>query len=263
MRAMTERDRPSDPSAARRARRLRMLAIAVGGAAILVVIAIVVSSGGGGKSKTASTPAASTSGSQTQSSVPGAKEASAMLAGIPQQGIALGDPHARVTMVEFADLQCPFCREYTLQTLPLLIRDYVRPGKLRLEFRNLSFLGPDSVTAGRVAGAAAKQNKLWNLADVFYFNQREENSGYVTPDYLSIIEKGVPGLDVARLRADAQAADATAPLQEANALANRFGVDSTPSFLLGPTQGTLKKLDGLDPTDVAGFRSAIDAQLRG
>ena len=49
-----------------------------------------------------------------------------MLAGIPQSGIHLGSPSAPVRLVEFADLQCPFCREYTLQTLPQLVQDYVR-----------------------------------------------------------------------------------------------------------------------------------------
>ena len=79
-----------------------------------------------------------------------------MLAGIPQSGIYLGNPAAPVPLVEFADLQCPFCREYTLQTLPQLVQDYVRTGKVRMEFRNLSFLGKDSVTAGRAAAAARR-----------------------------------------------------------------------------------------------------------
>ena len=72
-----------------------------------------------------------------------------MLAGIPQNGIYLGNANAPVRLVEFADLQCPFCREYTLQTLPQLVQDYVRSGKVRMEFRDLAFLGKDSVTAGR------------------------------------------------------------------------------------------------------------------
>ena len=74
-----------------------------------------------------------------------------MLADIPQSNIYLGNPAAPVRLVEFADPQCPFCREYALQVLPQLVQDYVRSGKVRMEFRILSFLGKDSVTAGRAA----------------------------------------------------------------------------------------------------------------
>jgi hypothetical protein len=50
-----------------------------------------------------------------------------------------------------------------------------------MQFENLSFIGPGSVAAGRVAAAASQQNKLWNFVDLLYLNQGEENSGYVTP----------------------------------------------------------------------------------
>lgn len=70
-------------------------------------------------------------------------------------------------MTEFADLQCPFCREYALEALPTIVKDYVRTGKVRLVFQNLSCLGDDSVTAGKVAAAAAAQNHLWDFIDLF------------------------------------------------------------------------------------------------
>ena len=95
--------------------------------------------------------------------IPGQKESAEMLAGIPQSGIYLGNPSAPVRLVEFADLQCPFCREYTLQTLPQLVQDYVRSGKVRMEFRDLAFLGKDSVTAGRHAAAAARAEQALEL----------------------------------------------------------------------------------------------------
>ncbi len=82
----------------------------------------------------------------------GLKETTAMLDGIPQQGNALGKKNAPVTMLEYADYRCPFCRDYALNTMSILINDYVRTGKLRLVFNTLTFIGPDSESAAR-AGA--------------------------------------------------------------------------------------------------------------
>src|SRR4051812_750117 len=64
--------------------------------------------------------------------------------GIPQQGAALGRPTAPVTLVEYADLQCPYCAEWARRTLPVLASDYVRSGRLRIVFRGLAFVGPES-----------------------------------------------------------------------------------------------------------------------
>jgi protein-disulfide isomerase len=242
-------------AAAQRRRRLMTLGGVVVAAAIVVVVAIVVSSGGGGD-KASDRPAAA---QKASGAVPGQKESSEMLAGIAQQGIYLGKANAPVRLVEFADLQCPICREYSLQALPVLVQDYVRTGKVRMEFRNLSFLGPDSVKAGRAAAAAAKQNKLWNFADVLYYNQGEENSGYVTPQFIDRINKAA-GVDAAEADAYAKSAASQEPLGAANTLANQYGVNATPTILVGKRGGTLKAVDA-DATDVGAYKSAIDAVL--
>ena len=57
-----------------------------------------------------------------------------LFAGIEQQGAALGSPNAPVTLVEYADLQCPFCAQWARDTLPTLVEDYVKGGKLRIVF---------------------------------------------------------------------------------------------------------------------------------
>jgi len=244
----------ADAAAGLRRRRLRTLLVVLGAAAVLVVVAIIVSGGSSDSAK--SRPAAA---QKASGAIPGQKESAEMLAGIPQTGIYLGNPAAPVRVVEFADLQCPFCREYSLQVLPQLVQDYVRSGKVRMEFRNLSFLGKDSVTAGRAAAAAAEQDKLWNFVDVFYFNQGEENSGYVTPSFLQRIEKAA-GVDSAKADAFAASPDSQKPLAEADALADQVKVQSTPTILVGKRGGKLTAVQA-DPTDVGAFKSAIDGVL--
>ena len=153
-------------------------------------------------------------------------------AGIPQHGTLLGDPHAPATLVEFADLQCPFCAQYARDALPGLLRDWVRPGRVRLDLRLLSFIGPDSKSAARMAGAAALQDRVWQFSELFFLSQGTENSGYVTPAFLRAIATATRGLNVQRAL-DARGSDTvTAQLRRANQSADQLHVSATPSFFL-------------------------------
>jgi protein-disulfide isomerase len=91
-----------------------------------------------------------------------------ILDGIPQSGTALGSPKAPVTLVEYADLQCPYCAEWTHRAFPALVDQYVRQGKVRIVFRGLSFLGPDSDRALRATVAAGRENRLWHVVEGLY-----------------------------------------------------------------------------------------------
>jgi protein-disulfide isomerase len=207
---------------------------------------------GGGNDKS---PAGAAAGAP----VTGVKESTAMLAGVPQSGKTLGDPKAPVTMIEFADLQCPFCKEYSLQTLPRIVQDYVRAGKVRLELHLLTFLGEDSVRGAAVANAAALQDKLWNFTDLFYFNQGEEKTGYATDAFLRKIADAVPGLDADKAFADRTQQSVVAENAAADALAGRYGVTGTPSFVVGPTGGDLQLVDGFD---LGSIKAALDGALK-
>jgi protein-disulfide isomerase len=229
-RARVERER-AEAAAAQRRRRLIRLGGLLAAAAVIVGIAIAASGGGG--TKTAASGGA----------VAGASESRAMLAGIPQKGLTLGNPKAPVTLVEFADPQCPFCRQYSLNEMPKVVRDYVRTGKVKMELRLLKFIGPDSVKAAQALQAAALQDKLWNATDLTYFNQGQENSGYVSDGFLRKVLGAVPGLDVERALAQSTSPQVSRALSDAGAMAARYGVDSTPSFVVGPTGGTLRKVD--------------------
>ena len=238
-----ERERAAEAQLVR-GRRLRQLAGVLAVAAIAVIALVVISQAG--KSRP------STGGPLRDTAAVNAR-----FAGIPQSGIALGDPKAPVTLVEFADLQCPFCRQFTSAALPTLVDRYVRAGKLRIEFRNLAFIGPDSQTAAQAAAGAAAQNKLWPFIDLFYANQGEENTGYVTSAFLRKVAAGVRGLDGSRALRDGAGAQASAQLAQARTLATRNGVSSTPSFLLGRTGGALRPLN-VTSLSASSFTGPID-----
>jgi protein-disulfide isomerase len=237
----------AEAAAARRKRRMYQLLAALGAAAVLVVVAILVSSGGGNDNNNAA----------DASGLKGRQETTAMLEGIPQKENVLGNPNAPVTVYEFADLQCPFCAEFSRDNLPLLIRDFVRPGKVKLVYQDMAFLGNDSETAAAAAAAAGQQDRLWYFTNLFYWNQGQENTGYVTDQFLTNIYKGIPGLDVAKANADRQKAPATDAIKEPRTLAQQYGVSSTPTFVAGPSGGELQRLDA-SGSDYQGLKSALD-----
>jgi protein-disulfide isomerase len=232
---------------AQRKKRFLMLGGVLAAAAVVVVVFIVVSSGSSSKKTNAT------------GSVEGATQAKQLLSGIPQKGITLGNPKARVTLTEFADLQCPFCQQYTLKTFPTIVAKYVKSGKVKMVFRNYAFISEDSLTAARAAEAAGKQNKLWNFIDVFYNNQGEERSGYVTDPFLKKIGSAA-GVDADKMLADRSAPEVDQQIAEAQQEATKAGVNSTPTFLIQTGDSAPKKVSqsAFDPNE---FSKAIDEAL--
>jgi protein-disulfide isomerase len=160
-----------------------------------------------------------------------------LLAGIEQHGTALGSPLAPVTLVEYADLQCPYCAEWAREALPTLIEDYVRQGKLRIVFRGLAFIGADSDEALRAAIAAGRDDHLWDIVHGLYENQGAENAGWVTDELVTAIAASVPGLDAERLL-EKRWEQSTEDEMERTAV-----VSGTPAFQLGSTGGRLRLLE--------------------
>jgi protein-disulfide isomerase len=182
------------------------------------------------------------------------------LAGIPQDGRVLGSPDAKVALIEYADPQCPACRLYAEEFFPALVNEYVRPGKVRTEFRGFPFIGEDSVKAYRFLLAAAEQDKLWNLAEALYRNQGSENDGWVTDDLVRRLAADIPGLDVDRLFADAERDDIRQEAEGAAAAASAAGIEGTPTFLVssGGAEPYLVQFGSIDQ-----LREALDDALSG
>lgn len=248
-RAAREAAQAAAGATARRSRRIMQLLGVLGLAAIVVVAAILLS-GGGDKTKTTSSSGA----------LAGAAEVTSLFEGVPQKGLVVGKADAPVKLVEFVDLQCPFCREFELQVLPTLVKDYVRTGKASIELRTLQFIGEDSVTAARAAAAAAQENRGWQFADLLFHSQGGENSGWVGRVLARAYRTA--GVDAAKAAAFAKTPAADEPLGAANTLASRYAVDETPTILAGKAGGGLAKVQ-VDPTDLAGFKKAIDGLLAG
>jgi protein-disulfide isomerase len=227
-----------------------LVGIAVGAAAVLT--AILISASLVGRSESAQTPAPAPAAENA--------ERDDLLGGITQDGIALGDPKAPVTLVEYADLQCPYCADWARNAFPALVDEYVRTGKVRLVFRGLAFLGPESETALRAALAAGEQDRLWNVVHGLFVSQGAENGGWVTDGLLRSIGTGA-GIDADRMLEQTYAPAVERELTAAQAAAERVGVPGTPFFQAGPTGGALEPLH-VSGLDADAFRSELDRLLR-
>ena len=152
--------------------------------------------------------------------------------GIPQDGAILGDPAATVRLIEYADLQCPGCQQYALSVFPGIVDDYVRPGRVKAEFRGYPFLGEDSFKAQRFVSAAGLQDRLWNLQEALYRSQGAENSGWVTDDLIRELAAEIDGLDVDQLFVDAESDEVAQAVDDGVAQAEAAGVPGTPTFFI-------------------------------
>jgi hypothetical protein len=155
----------------------------------------------------------------------------------------LGRLSAPVTLVEYVDLRCARCRAYARTLFPTLVREYVRPGRLRIEMRLQAALGEDSVKAARSVVAAGFQDRGWDFAQLLLLD-RARPDGAVTPDLLRSITAAVPELDGTRLARDAASPAATRPLAQGRADLDLFGFDARalPAFRIGPTAGALRPI---------------------
>jgi protein-disulfide isomerase len=203
----------------------------------------------------------SSSPSTAPASVAGAQRIATLLDGIPQHGTTLGDSSAPVTLVEFADPQCPYCGMWERDALPEVVDRYVRTGKVRIVFNGLAFVGPDSVTALRTALAAASQNRFWNVLELLYENQGTENTGWVTDSLLRDIGAAVPGLDTDQMLADRNSTVVDRLVAQASAAARSAGVNSTPTFAVGPTGGQLQLVQ-VSSLTASAITPALDAALK-
>jgi protein-disulfide isomerase len=192
--------------------------------------------------------------------VHGVAATEALLRGIPQRGNVLGRPDAPVTIVEYADYQCPYCARWALDTLPALVEEYVRPGKAKIVFQGIAILGEDSATALQTTVAAGAQDKLWHVSELLFHNQGSENAGWVTDDLLQEIGASVRELDVERMMDNRKSPEVAADIGNAQAAAQGAGVMGTPFFELGRTGGPMTQLQGARPPEE--FRALLDGLLQ-
>ncbi len=161
--------------------------------------------------------------------LPGAASVLAIFRGVPQHGFVLGSPTAPTTLVEYLDLQCPWCGVFARETFPTVVRRFVRTGQVRVEIRPLDFVGSDSVRGRNALFAAARQDKAFQFEALLYAHQGPENSGWLSADMVRAGAASIPGLVAAKVDAAGSSA-ATAARIERQRAADR--VTGVPTFFV-------------------------------
>ena len=228
-------------------RREQMMQLAAGIAFLVaaVVVALIVAN-------------ASSGGDGGDAELEGVAETNAHLRGIPQRELVLGDPKAPVELVEYGDLQCPFCAGVAEDVLLPVVNNLVKKGDVRIVFRNFTIIGDESVDAGAAAVAAGRQGRGWNFLELFYRNQGPENGGYVTDEFLESVAKAAGVKDLSRWNEDRKSQATVAEVEATSREAESLGFGGTPSFAIkGP------KTDGFEalgtPTSAGQLEEAIQA----
>lgn len=164
-----------------------------------------------------------------------------LLSGIPQSGTRLGNPKAPVTMTYYGDLQCPICQQFTLSGgFPQLVANDVRSGKVQVVYKafQTATQDPNVFKSQQVAAlAAGQQQRFWNFAELFYREQAQENSGYVTDAYLKGLAQQIPGLNVAKWQAVRGSAALSTQVAADEQSGTSAGVQGTPTLVFQGPKG--------------------------
>jgi protein-disulfide isomerase len=164
-----------------------------------------------------------------------------------------GPQDAPVVVVEYADFQCPYCKQFATGPELRLRQQYVDTGKVRFAFRHMAFIGPESLWAAEAAECANEQGRFWDYHDKLFEKQGGENSGTFSRDNLKSFAAEL-GLDTQQFNQCLDSDKYQAKVQQEIDEANRLGVRSTPSVFVN---GQLIK----NGNDFQALQTAIEAAL--
>jgi len=98
--------------------------------------------------------------------------------------IIMGNPNAKITIVEFGDYQCTFCYKFHDETMKKITDEYIKTNNVNFVYKDFPLNGEQSILASEAAYCAEKQNKFWEYHNTLYNNWGGENTGWITENVL-------------------------------------------------------------------------------
>ena len=178
----------------------------------------------------------------------------------------LGDKSAPITMIEFVDYECPFCKRFFDETLPQIKSDYIDKGKMKLVMRDLPLSFHQNAHRESQAAECAREQG----GDTAYFKYHDEifkrttsNGTGLALDQLSVIANDI-GLNGSALQSCLDSEKYKAEVDKDLADASAYGATGTPSFFIGKSDssGTFTGTILIGAQPFAAFKTIIDEQLK-
>lgn len=174
----------------------------------------------------------------------------------------IGNPNAPITIIEFSDFQCPFCARFHVQTLPLLLEEYIEQGKVKLVFRDfpIQSIHPNALPAAVAAECANEQGQFKAMHDMLFDNQNQW-SKQETDVALSIFSQYATEIQLDQNTFDSCLTSGKYIEEIRNDLEDgrSYDVTGTPGFFIGNDDIGYVELKGAQPFE--SFKKVIDAQL--
>jgi len=147
---------------------------------------------------------------------------------------ALGNEQAKITIVEFADYQCPFCAQFNKETKDAIVENFIDTGKAKFLYKDL-IVNDGSDKASTLAAAAsycaAEQGMYWAYHDELFKNSNGENTGWITKDNLKQFANNVRVPDLMKFSDCVDTSKYNDVVSENDSFARNIGLQSTPSFI--------------------------------
>ncbi len=172
----------------------------------------------------------------------------------------LGSVDAPITLIEFGDYQCTYCKRHFDQTHNLIMKNYVETNKVKILFKDLIVTpGKDSIHAAHATHCAKDQGMYWKYHYMLYNNWEGENTGWVTTDNLNKFAKNLD-LDMNKFSKCMSENKWMELITASKRDANTLGITGTPSFFLIGPENELEKIHGAQPYD--NFKVILDSHLK-
>ena len=177
-----------------------------------------------------------------------------------KDAIIMGDAKAPVTVVEYADFQCPFCQRYFQQNNSALISQYVNTGKVRFVWKDYAFLGQESIWAAEAARCANDQGKFWEYHDYLFNNQGAENSGAFSKDNLKKFASAL-GLNMGQFNSCLDTDKYASVIQKETQEGNKIGVNGTPATFINNKLVADSNGNSVGASPFSVFQAVIEQEL--
>jgi len=171
----------------------------------------------------------------------------------------LGDASSPVTIVEFGDYQCPFCKRWNENTKPAIEKNLIETGKVSLIYVDFPIIGPDSMTIHVGSYCAAEQGLYWEYHNFVYANQGHENDGWARSKNLKLLVSGIDGLNTDSFNECLDSKKYEQRINDNKKIASDAGARSTPTFIIISQDGSAEMITGAQPYGT--FKVLVDEML--